>query len=280
MNTTNHSILKILLKNNPNFDVMLGHSFGDPYRHVFLAAAIAKLKPAQNKLKILEIGSWTGYSAFTIAQALNTYHPQCESLLVCVDPWQDYEDFSEKKDHFSQLYHFGLSSDLIYPLFLHNISFLNTPNITVQPLRGLSKDILPLLKNKFFDLIYIDGDHAYEHCLSDIQYAKTLIKNQGIICGDDLNLRLEDCDPEFARKNAHASNIVDPKTSHPFHPGVTLAVSESFKEYSCYCGLWLVQQSGKQYLPVDLSNINPMIPAHFSDNLKTLLQSRLCHSEQ
>jgi predicted O-methyltransferase YrrM len=41
------------------------------------------------------------------------------------------------------------------------------------------------VEDNSFDIIYIDADHTYEHCLEDIQLWKPKVKKGGILCGHD-----------------------------------------------------------------------------------------------
>lgn len=50
------------------------------------------------------------------------------------------------------------------------------------------QDDLKLLKefpNEYFDWVYIDSSHSYEHTVSELQLLLKKVKGSGIICGDD-----------------------------------------------------------------------------------------------
>jgi hypothetical protein len=55
----------------------------------------------------------------------------------------------------------------------------------VQLYRGKSNDFLNSLPDNYLDFIYIDGDHGYEGCKSDLLLAKNKVKKNGIIAGHD-----------------------------------------------------------------------------------------------
>jgi hypothetical protein len=40
--------------------------------------------------------------------------------------------------------------------------------------------------NRFFDLIYLDGDHSYEIVLKELQLFTKLLPINGVVCGDDM----------------------------------------------------------------------------------------------
>lgn len=50
--------------------------------------------------------------------------------------------------------------------------------------QGLTDEVLPKLKQKY-DLIFIDGDHAYEGCKNDILNCQKLLAPNGVILMDD-----------------------------------------------------------------------------------------------
>jgi hypothetical protein len=45
--------------------------------------------------------------------------------------------------------------------------------------------VLNQFPDKYFDWIYIDSSHAYEHTVEELVIIKSKIKDNGIICGDD-----------------------------------------------------------------------------------------------
>ena len=56
-------------------------------------------------------------------------------------------------------------------------------NKTVEIHRGFSaKAMFP---EKYFDWVYIDGNHSYENVLEDLQHYLPFVKSGGFLCGDD-----------------------------------------------------------------------------------------------
>jgi len=43
-----------------------------------------------------------------------------------------------------------------------------------------------LCKNKYFDFVFIDGDHSYAGCRADIDAWKSKVKKGGFLCGHDI----------------------------------------------------------------------------------------------
>ena len=58
--------------------------------------------------------------------------------------------------------------------------------VAIRP--GDSRIVLPKLVRAglSYDIVYIDGDHTYEGCRSDLEYGLKLVNPGGILCGDDM----------------------------------------------------------------------------------------------
>ena len=74
-------------------------------------------------------------------------------------------------------------SNFIEDNFRHNISFYPNVNFTIH--KGYSQLILPTLKNKEFDFIYIDASHRADDTFVDAYFALKMLKKGGIIIFDD-----------------------------------------------------------------------------------------------
>ena len=253
--------MRMLLGDRPRFDVGVG-GIGAAWRQFFMAGAVQALQRHNvTTPRILEIGSWIGFSTLTWVKALQTHFP-AGGTIVCVDPWEDY---SFRNDvHGSEMtgtYRAMLASGLTYDLFIHNVSYV-PKNILVQPLRGRSQDILPLLREGAFDMIFIDGDHAYDAVRRDIEQSMPLLRHGGILCGDDLDLEYEQCDADFAMRNRDAQPAMDPKTGRVFHPGVTIAVKEAFGKAGNFFGFWAVTREESGWAPFSFKDETCFVPDH------------------
>lgn len=120
-------------------------------------------------IRYLEIGVLCGYNVLNVEKLYGS-HP--DSVLVCVDPWMDYDDYSEYK---------GKSASH-YDMFLENTEHIKT-KLDVR--RGFSHAVLPTLEDESFDLIYIDGNHESEYVLEDAVLAFRKLKPGGWIVFDD-----------------------------------------------------------------------------------------------
>jgi predicted O-methyltransferase YrrM len=261
---SNQSMLKFIAGTNPIFNMDYA-ILSAPVRHIFMIATVwylAKEKKYDN-LQILEIGSWVGASALSWAQGLKC-HNQAKGTITCVDAWKP---FFNRETHNTDVYvkmEHALNSETAYQLFSHNISTI-PDSIVCQHLRGKSENILPLLRENTFDIIFIDGDHAYTSVLKDIKNSLALVKEGGIICGDDLNLQLSQVDKAIATQHAEDDFIKDPKTNRNYHPGVTLALAEIFGDVSVWGGFWAMQKDNHQWKKISLKNMPIQYPQHFPE---------------
>lgn len=267
-------ILKFIAGSKPIFNMDYA-ILSAPVRHIFMIATVwhlTKEKKSEN-LQILEIGSWMGASALSWAQGLRI-HNDAQGTITCVDAWKPFFDRSTHTNDVYVSMEQALSSETAYNIFSHNISTI-PKTINCQHLRGQSDNILPLLREASFDVVFIDADHAYTPVLKDIKNSLALVKDGGIICGDDLNLQLFQVDKENTVKNAEADFIKDPKSNRNYHPGVTLAVAEIFGEVSSWGGFWAMQKRGNTWQKVALKGMPVHYPEHFPETALQKAESHL-----
>ncbi len=236
-----------------------------PIRHLFMIGVIEFLSKnsKENIMNLLEVGSWFGASTLSWAQGLK-YYAKENSSITCVDAWKPFFDMDvHSEQQYAKEMEQLLESDFAYNVFLHNMGTVDS-KIKTQHFRGQSKDILPQLKDEIYDVVFIDADHTYNPVKKDIFSSLRLIKEGGIICGDDLNLQLHEIDKENALKNKHKDFIKDPKTQKNFHPGVTVAVAEEFGEVSSWGGFWAMQKINGKWVKFSLKDITVIYPKHFT----------------
>jgi predicted O-methyltransferase YrrM len=241
----------------------------NPLRQMFMMGSIwflARTKRNQS-LNIVEIGSWTGASALTWGEALFV-HNSGKGTLNCVDAWKPYYTKNENYDSLSKGINDALASDEPYKVFKENIKFLPA-TVKLKVYRGWSADVLPKLEQAGSDLVYIDGDHSYKGVLSDIEHSSGLVKDGGIICGDDLERQSHQVDATIAKERPHLDKMFDKTSNSIFHPGVTLAVGEIFGPVSSWYGFWAMQKLNNEWKKVSLDGMPPHIPSFLS--LKNLI---------
>lgn len=256
------NILREIAPDRPIFDAKYA-ILSAPVRHVMMMGVVWHLTKGKTKkdFNILEIGSWYGASALSWSQGL-VLHNGAAGSITCVDAWQPFFDRNLHKDEVYVAMEQALGSDVAYNIFLHNISTV-PQQIRRQHFRGVSDNILPLLRDNYFDVVFVDADHTYEPVKKDIALSMRLVRDGGVICGDDLNLQLADCDTDFAEANKDKDFVKDPKSGRNFHPGVTMAVHEIFGEVSMWGGFWAMQKQDTSWKTFSLKDMPINFPAHF-----------------
>jgi predicted O-methyltransferase YrrM len=206
----------------------------------------------REELRVLEIGSWAGQSAILWGTELvRSGYP---GKVYCVDPWMPFADESQiGVNNGIQLMDEVARRDKIFPLFWHNVKASGLADVIV-PLRCKSADFLPYLKPNSFDLVFVDGSHAYSQFMNDLALAAPLVRQSGFICGDDLELQSDEVDLSTAERDGEKDFITDPRTQREYHPGVCLGVSRFFKrKVSVYDGFWIARKNLDHWTDVQLS---------------------------
>ena len=146
-----------------------------------LARAVEKFKDKQ--LNCVEVGVYKGVHAREMLRYLHI------DTLYLIDPWENYELYHTKKENLSKI------GD-------NTLKLLNKWKDSIVILREFSNTAVSKLRGLTFDYIYIDGNHDYEFVKLDIEQYYPLVKEGGILGGDDIDrtgvLRAV-C--EFATKN-------------------------------------------------------------------------------
>jgi len=219
---------------------------------------------AQADVEILEIGSWAGASAKSWAWALKKLG--LKGHVTCVDAWLPYCDLEKEKSgyylgHYQRMSR-AAESGMIYKLFQHNVSASGFGETIVAKI-GKSREILPQLASSSFHVVYVDASHLLEDVLFDLREAKRLVQPGGIICGDDLELQLEDLEPAEVEEAARSGyQFVSSRSGVPYHPGVTLAVGREFGKVSEWSGFWAVRAFGTGWSSVTLDEAAGELPEH------------------
>lgn len=151
-------------------------------KHPIFAQLIKEVRPNL----VVEVGTWKGESAITLANAARSLNLQFE--LVCVDTWLGAPEFWTNKEDPLRYKSFKMRNGFpqVYFTFLNNIVC-----------EGLTKTVTPFpatsfvaqrwfQENKLFaDMIYIDASHEYEEVVADIRGWWRQLRSGGIMVGDD-----------------------------------------------------------------------------------------------
>lgn len=131
----------------------------------FLTKNIPKIKGSSKINDILEIGSYEGRSAIFF---LSFFH---SSKIACVDTWKGSDE--HKKNMFKDV---ELNFDR------NTLSYVNK-----YKLKKIKEDSDSFFEKncKFYDLIYLDGDHNACQVSKDLDNAWNCLQNGGILILDD-----------------------------------------------------------------------------------------------
>jgi hypothetical protein len=142
------TIVKVLKKMQKNSSAFVGGGGGDN-------------KNSLTNLRILEIGSFEGYSVNIFNKIFN------QPEIYCVDPWIPYSE------------HPNLNFNQIEKNFE-----ANTVNLNIKKFKMFSSDFFKN-NNKNFDLIYIDGSHTSDDVFFDAMESFKILNKNGILFFDD-----------------------------------------------------------------------------------------------
>lgn len=120
--------------------------------------------------RAIEIGTFEGRTAVWLMVNVLT-HPG--SRLICIDPYAYTERQELKKLQRARR------------RAIDNLGAFG-PRVDLRIARSV--DVLPTLPARTFDLVYVDGQHTAGGCMYDLVRSWTLLKEQGIVIVDDVDL--------------------------------------------------------------------------------------------
>jgi cephalosporin hydroxylase len=136
---------------------------------------------------IIEVGSWLGASAIHMAK-------ECRRIglmpkIYCVDTWLGATEFwTDAADTEERNLRQRNGYPQVYFDFLSNVVQARMQDI-ITPIPTTSTIGAKVLRHHgiIADLIYIDGSHDFEDVVQDIRSYAPLVRQGGILFGDDLN---------------------------------------------------------------------------------------------
>lgn len=195
-----------------------------------------------DKPKILEIGSWKGLSSSIIAEELKT---KGSGKLYCIDAWETVLPYSETAIALQK----ELDSKDIYGIFKNNMKKLELwEYITV--LHGFSDSFHEILKDEYFDIIFIDGEHSYIGAKSDIKNYLPKLNKSGLILGDDCEVYASMLPSSFIENNYKKDYALLPNNMD-IHCGVVKVLEEEFKtnyKHHFHSSVWSVDLDNKKFI--------------------------------
>jgi Methyltransferase domain len=135
---------------------------------------------------IIEVGTWKGGSAITMANSVKRNNIDCE--IICIDTWSGAPEFWEDKSDPDRYRSLQLKNGYpsVYYQFLANMCHSSVEDVvTPLPLPSTNAAVVLNRKGIKADVIYIDGSHEYHDIFFDILTWLPLLKFGGVIFGDD-----------------------------------------------------------------------------------------------
>jgi hypothetical protein len=146
--------------------------------------AVAEHLQSTKDIVAFEVGTWKGASADKIASRLK---PNLASL-VCIDTWlgapEFYTTFIDEPCRFSNNHVHGWPQ--VYHTFVKNMKARGHDDV-VAPFPISSVQAAEVLKYYGIraHVIYVDASHEYDAVLADLEAYKDLVREGGILWGDD-----------------------------------------------------------------------------------------------
>ncbi|MEM1059620.1 MAG: class I SAM-dependent methyltransferase [Verrucomicrobiota bacterium] len=147
--------------------------------------AFAELVAQHQPRFVIEVGTWKGGSALSMARAMKQHGG---GVILCIDTWLGALEFwSDKADpeRFQALEcKHGYPS--VYYRFLANVCHQGQQDVIVPfPLHSASAALWLLRHGLAADLCYLDGSHEEEDIYQDLLDYSQLTHSGGILFGDD-----------------------------------------------------------------------------------------------
>lgn len=135
--------------------------------------------PTLRDVVIIEVGTFWGTTAVELAKAVT-------GTVLCVDQWTGDVEMWSNPDWVKQL---RGKDPPYYDEFVANV-FAHGCQDKIVPLRLPSLQAARVLHHRRIecDAVYIDGSHDYLDVLLDLYAYWSLLKNDGILFGDDYHL--------------------------------------------------------------------------------------------
>ena len=143
---------------------------------------------------LVELGTANGETAKAVLEAMPS-----NFKLWCVDPYLDYPTFVDVYSAAKIDGMFNQAKREVFDVY---------PNVT--HIRAKSEEAAASFEPGSVDMVFIDGNHAYEYVKSDIELWLPKIRSGGIICGHDfsrnagpIHIGVAQAVDEFVSQNGH-----------------------------------------------------------------------------
>lgn len=137
-----------------------------------------EIRKLKNGSRVLEVGTFIAGTTIHLAKA----RPDIKIYTIDINKWvnNDIGPGAGLAKHLSEKFNIdNIDDDFI--LNLQRAYAEPYANITLLTGNSLELDIDDL------DLVYLDGNHQYEHVLNELHYYYDRLNDNGVIMGDDVN---------------------------------------------------------------------------------------------
>lgn len=186
------------------------------------------------EVRALEVGSWTGCSSFFLAKTINSLG--ANGVLCCLDTWQGNDYWN---------YDVAAYID-IFAIFRGYMRCCGTYRHIV-PIVADSSTGFGMLRDDFYDIVFIDGDHRYSGAYSDIRNAMGKLRPGGLLIGHDGCAYADELPAEFLAANLDKDCAF--YQGRQYSCGVLKALQELFgRSYAIFdgCSTWWKTVSAKE----------------------------------
>lgn len=159
-----------------------------------------------------EVGSWLGLGSTQTLMVL-------ANELFCIDTWQGsfgVEHHAEIASRVSPIEEFRRNAPM------------------ARMVQGDSAESAHQFHDGYFDLVFIDADHRYSLVKRDIEAWLPKVRNGGILCGHDCEMRIADESMLQTIKSLPETDTAS-FNGKMIHPGVVAAVYEQFDDHVHLC---------------------------------------------
>ncbi|MBM4136783.1 MAG: glycosyltransferase [Nitrospira sp.] len=123
---------------------------------------------------IVEIGSFMGLSSVIMAHALLATQ-NYGARIYCIDTWEGSPEHATLNE---------VKNKQLFDIFLSNIKKSGVSSF-IHPIHKASVDAASEFADQSIDILYIDGDHSFEGCYSDLKAWYPKLHKNGILFGHD-----------------------------------------------------------------------------------------------
>ena len=174
--------------------------------------AFAKIFAEYDPRFVIEVGTWKGGSAITMA---NLLRKSPGGMILCIDTWLGAIEFWEDHNDATRFqalncYH-GFPQ--VYYSFLANVCHADAQHIIVPfPLHSSSAALWLMRQGVQADAIYIDASHEEDDVYQDLLDYSQVVKTGSILFGDDWQwMGVQNSVKRFAREQKLTISHIDDK---------------------------------------------------------------------